>query len=62
MDLDWGDGDYATIAATLEPAAEDAVETAGVARGDWVLDVACGTGNAALVAAARGASVVGVDL
>ncbi len=62
MELDWGDGDYAKIAATLEPAAEDAVETAGVAEGDWVLDVACGTGNAALVAAARGASVVGVDL
>lgn len=62
MELDWGDGDYARTAAALEPAAEAAVAEADVAPGDWVLDVACGTGNAALVAGARGASVVGVDL
>jgi SAM-dependent methyltransferase len=38
------------------------VERARVAPGERVLDVACGTGNAALLAAARGASeVVGVD-
>jgi SAM-dependent methyltransferase len=62
MELDWGDGDYARTAAVLAPAAEAVVEAAGVGAGDWVLDVACGTGNAALVAAGRGASVVGVDL
>lgn len=62
MDLDWGDGEYARTAAVLEPAAGDVVATAGVGVGDWVLDVACGTGNAALIAAGRGASVVGVDL
>jgi SAM-dependent methyltransferase len=61
-ELDWGDGDYARTAAVLEPAAGDAVATARVAAGHWVLDVACGTGNAALAAASRGASVVGVDL
>jgi SAM-dependent methyltransferase len=39
------------------------VDAAGVAAGEAVLDVACGTGNAALAAAARGAGrVVGVDL
>ena len=62
MELDWGDGDYGRTAAVLAPAAEVAIDAAGVGAGDWVLDVACGTGNAALVAAARGASVVGVDL
>jgi SAM-dependent methyltransferase len=38
-----------------------AVEAAGVRRGERVLDVACGTGNAALAAASRGASVSGLD-
>ena len=48
--LDWGDGDYALTAAALLPAAEVLVEAAGVASGDRVLDVACGTGNVALSA------------
>jgi ubiquinone/menaquinone biosynthesis C-methylase UbiE len=59
--LDWGDGDYARTAALLAPAAEVLVDAAGVVAGDRVLDVACGTGNAALIAAARGAAVTGVD-
>jgi SAM-dependent methyltransferase len=37
------------------------VDAAAVAAGEQVLDVACGTGNAALVAAARGAAVTGLD-
>jgi SAM-dependent methyltransferase len=47
------------------PWAQDLVERAGVARGDRVLDVACGTGVVARVAAARvgsGGRVVGLDL
>ena len=59
--VDWGAGRYETTAAELAPVAELAVERSGVRAGDAVLDVACGTGNAALVAAARGARVVGVD-
>jgi SAM-dependent methyltransferase len=59
--LDWGDGDYARTAAQLAPAAEVLVDAAGVAAGDRVLDVGCGTGNAALIAAARGGRVTGVD-
>lgn len=34
----------------------------GLERGERVIDVGCGTGNAALVAARAGASAVGVDL
>jgi SAM-dependent methyltransferase len=59
----WGAGDYPRMAARLRPVAEAVVEAAGVRAGEAVLDVACGTGNAALAAAARGAApVVGVDL
>jgi SAM-dependent methyltransferase len=51
------------MAWRLRPAAARVVAVADVAAGDAVLDVACGTGNGALAAAARGgAPVVGVDL
>ena len=57
----WGVGDYALIAERLEPAAHAVVDLAGVSDSDRVLDVATGTGNAALLAASRGATVVGLD-
>jgi ubiquinone/menaquinone biosynthesis methyltransferase len=38
------------------------IELAGIAPGDRVLDLACGTGDLALLASARGAHVVGLDL
>src|SRR5215216_371295 len=59
--VDWGAGNYELTAAQLTPVAEVVVARVGIAAGDAVLDVACGTGNAALLAAARGARVVGVD-
>jgi len=59
--LDWGDGDYARTAQALEPAAEVVLDAAELGRGEHLLDVACGTGNAALAAARRGARTVGVD-
>lgn len=57
----WGAGDYPLMARHLETVAGAAVEVAVVGPGDRVLDVATGTGNAALLAAQRGAQVVGVD-
>jgi SAM-dependent methyltransferase len=59
----WAAGDYPAIAQRqLWPVGERVVRRAGVAPGDDVLDVACGTGNAALRAAAAGGRVTGVDL
>jgi SAM-dependent methyltransferase len=58
---EWGVGSYEDTAAELEPAAEVAVDALGVSVGDRLLDVACGTGNAAAVATARGALVTGLD-
>jgi demethylmenaquinone methyltransferase/2-methoxy-6-polyprenyl-1,4-benzoquinol methylase len=37
------------------------LDMVGVGRGDRVLDLACGTGDLAEIAAARGAHVIGVD-
>jgi SAM-dependent methyltransferase len=59
----WAAGDYPAIAQRqLWPLGERIVERIGVAPGEDVLDVACGTGNAAIRAARAGARVVGVDL
>jgi SAM-dependent methyltransferase len=59
--VDWGAGTYETTAAELEPVASTVVSRAALAAGEDVLDLACGTGNAALLAAPLGARVVGVD-
>lgn len=58
----WGEGDYALMGDRLGEAAELVVELTEPGVGDRVLDLACGTGNAALLAAERGARTVGVDL
>jgi SAM-dependent methyltransferase len=59
----WAAGDYAAVAEkTLWPIGERIVRRVGVAPGEDVLDVACGTGNAAIRAARAGGRVVGVDL
>ncbi len=59
----WAAGDYPAIAQRqLWPVGERVVRRAAVAAGEDVLDVACGTGNAALRAAQAGARVTGVDL
>jgi SAM-dependent methyltransferase len=59
--VDWGLGKYERIAEQLLPAATVVVDTADPVRGETLVDVGCGTGNAALLAAERGATVIGVD-
>ncbi|MBL8955270.1 MAG: methyltransferase domain-containing protein [Myxococcaceae bacterium] len=59
--MDWGDGTYELTATALEPATRAALDALGQVAGRTLLDVGCGTGNAALEAARRGARVTGVD-
>lgn len=61
MTVDWGRGRYETTAETLVPGAETAVAIAAIRAGERVVDIGCGTGNATLLAAAGGATVMGVD-
>jgi ubiquinone/menaquinone biosynthesis C-methylase UbiE len=59
----WALGDYPSVAAEVIPdLGAVLVEACGVQRGDRVLDVAAGSGNAAIPAALAGASVVASDL
>lgn len=58
---DWGVGQYERTAAQLAPTSVVVVERAAPQASERVLDLGCGTGNAALLAAARGATVTGVD-
>ncbi len=58
----WAAGDYGDIAGLVEEVGVAVVEAAGIEAGQDVLDVATGTGNAALVAAGKGAKVTGLDL
>ena len=59
----WALGDYPALATDIIPdLGAVLVEAAGVGPGDRVLDVAAGSGNAAIPAALAGASVVASDL
>jgi SAM-dependent methyltransferase len=59
----WASGDYPKLARDLvAPLGPVLVEATGTGSGDRVLDVAAGTGNAAIPAALAGASVVASDL
>ena len=59
----WAAGDYAAVAQRqLWPVGERIIRRVGVRPGEDVLDVACGSGNAAIRAAQAGGRVVGVDL
>jgi ubiquinone/menaquinone biosynthesis C-methylase UbiE len=59
----WASGDYAAVAAELIPElGPELVRAAGIRAGDRVLDVAAGSGNAAIPAAEAGAIVTASDL
>lgn len=59
----WALGDYAAIAANIvRPLGPVLVDASGIGPGDRVLDVAAGTGNVAIPAAATGARVTASDL
>jgi SAM-dependent methyltransferase len=57
----WASGDYHMIGTQILLAAEQLIEALDVHSTDRVLDVATGSGNAALAAARRGCEVVGID-
>ena len=57
----WASGDYHMIGTQILLAAEQLIESLDVHSTDRVLDVATGSGNAALAAARRSCEVVGID-
>jgi SAM-dependent methyltransferase len=58
----WSTGSYPDIAQRIEEVAQVLVEEVGVRPGEEMLDVATGSGNVAIPAAALGAHVTGLDL
>ena len=57
----WASGDFSVVAARIQLVAEHLCDTADLRAGWRVLDVATGSGNAAIAAARHGCTVVGVD-
>jgi SAM-dependent methyltransferase len=57
----WSSGDFSVVAARIVYQAELLCETVDLQAGWRVLDVATGSGNAALAAARRGCEAVGID-
>jgi SAM-dependent methyltransferase len=58
----WSAGDFDAIAQRIWVVGDELVERMEIAEGERVLDVACGTGNVAIPAAAKGAEVTGIDI
>src|SRR4051795_10416384 len=57
----WSSGDYAVVATRIVLVAERLVDEADLHAGWRVLDVATGSGNAAIAAARLGCTAVGID-
>ena len=58
----WMAGDYGLVAKSTESGAEEFINRLALQPGTRLLDVACGSGNLAVVAARVGAIVTGVDI
>lgn len=58
----WMTGDYDVFSRFMEKAAEQFFRRLGVAPGTRLLDVGCGAGQLALIAARAGAQVIGCDI
>jgi len=59
--MTWELGHYEDVADQLRAASELAVDRLDPVPGELVIDVGCGTGNASLILAARGARVLAID-
>ena len=57
----WGAGDWPAVAPTIADASSVVVDRLGVASGHDYLDVATGSGTAAILGAQRGARATGLD-
>jgi SAM-dependent methyltransferase len=57
----WSSGDFSVVAARIVLTAEQLCDSADLHAGWRVLDVATGSGNAAIAAARHGCTAVGVD-
>jgi SAM-dependent methyltransferase len=58
----WMDGNYDYFSRFMERSALEFLDRLGVTPGAALLDVACGSGQLALIAARRGVRVTGVDI
>ncbi|HUJ93329.1 MAG TPA: class I SAM-dependent methyltransferase [Candidatus Bathyarchaeia archaeon] len=58
----WTTGDYDRFSRYMEKGAEEFFQRLGVAPGRQLLDVGCGAGQLALIAARAGARVTGCDI
>lgn len=58
----WAAGDFDAIADRIWHVGDDLIQRVGINQGDKVLDVAAGTGNAAIPAAVAGGEVTALDI
>lgn len=58
----WTSGDFGKVAESIQGHADKFVAGLPITPGLRVLDLACGTGNLAVLAAQRGATVSGIDI